>query len=141
MEVVRYKEKYLVSDKGDIFKENKKYTIKKKQATNKYGYKVTKINGKAERVHRIVMEAFHGKSDLTVDHIDGNKENNNLNNLEYVTRAENTKRFYDKKVLWNNKTFRSFNDLSRYVGVANSTAWQNYSKGYKLKGHKIEVIK
>ena len=29
MEVVRYKEKYLVSDKGDIFKENKKYTIKK----------------------------------------------------------------------------------------------------------------
>ena len=54
MEVVRYKEKYLVSDKGDIFKENKKYTIKKKQATNKYGYKVTKINGKQERVHRIV---------------------------------------------------------------------------------------
>ena len=25
MEVVRYKEKYLVSDKGDVFKENKKY--------------------------------------------------------------------------------------------------------------------
>ena len=101
MEVVRYKEKYLVSDKGDIFKENKKYTIKKKQATNKYGYKVTKINGKQERVHRIVMEAFHGKSDLTVDHIDGNKENNNLNNLEYVTQTENAKRFHDKKVLWN----------------------------------------
>lgn len=97
MEVVRYKEKYLVSDKGDVFKENKKYTIKKKQATNKYGYKVTKINGKQERVHRIVMEAFHGKSDLTVDHIDGNKENNNLNNLEYVTQTENAKRFHDKK--------------------------------------------
>ena len=141
MEVVRYKEKYLVSDKGDIFKENKKYTIKKKQATNKYGYKVTKINGKQERVHRIVMEAFHGKSDLTVDHIDGNKENNNLNNLEYVTQIENAKRFHDKKVLWNGKEFRSFNDLSRYVGVANSTAWKNHSKGYKLKGHIIEVIK
>ena len=35
MEVVRYKEKYLVSDKGDIFKKNKKYTIKKKKAPNK----------------------------------------------------------------------------------------------------------
>ena len=101
MEVVRYKEKYLVSDKGDVFKENKKYTRKKKQATNKHGYKVTKINGKQERVHRIVMEAFHGKSDLTVDHIDGNKENNNLTNLEYVTQTENAKRFHDKKVLWN----------------------------------------
>ena len=141
MEVVRYKEKYLVSDKGDVFKENKKYTRKKKQATNKHGYKVTKINGKQERVHRIVMEAFHGKSDLTVDHIDGNKENNNLNNLEYVTQTENAKRFHDKKVLWSGKEFRSFNDLSRYVGVANSTAWKNYSKGYKLKGHIIEVIK
>ena len=141
MEVVRYKEKYLVSDKGDVFKENKKYIRKKKQATNKYGYKVTKINGKQEKVHRIVMEAFHGKSDLTVDHIDGNKENNNLNNLEYVTQAENAKRFHDKKVKWNGKEFRSFSDLSKSVGVANSTAWKNYSKGYKLKGHIIEVVK
>ena len=31
MEVVRYKEKYLVSDKGDVYKENKKYTRKKKR--------------------------------------------------------------------------------------------------------------
>ena len=31
MEVVRYKEKYLVSDKGDVYIENKKYTRKKKQ--------------------------------------------------------------------------------------------------------------
>ena len=38
MEVVRYKEKYLVSDKGDVFKENKKYTRKKKQATKTHAY-------------------------------------------------------------------------------------------------------
>ena len=47
-------------------------------------------------VHRIVMEAFKGKSDLTVDHIDGNKLNNSLDNLEYVTIQENVKR------AWNN---------------------------------------
>ena len=141
MEVVRYKEKYLVSDKGDVYKENKKYTRKKKQATNKHGYKVTKINGKQERVHRIVMEAFHGKSDLTVDHLNMNKQDNRLENLEYVTVVENTKRALGIKVKWNGKEFRSFSDLSRYVGVANSTAWKNYSKGYKLKGHIIEVIK
>ena len=141
MEVVRYKEKYLVSDKGDVFKENKKYTIKKKQATNKYGYKVTKINGKQERVHRIVMEAFHGKSDLTVDHIDGNKENNNLNNLEYVTQTENAKRFHDKKVLWNNREFRSFKDLAKYIGVSQPTVSRIYNKGCNLKGYIIEVVK
>ena len=141
MEVVRYKEKYLVSDKGDVFKENKKYTRKKKQATNKHGYKVTKINGKQERVHRIVMEAFHGKSDLTVDHLNMNKQDNRLENIEYVTVVENTKRALGIKVKWNGKEFRSFSDLSRYVGVANSTAWACYNKGYKLKGHIIEVIK
>lgn len=141
MEVVRYKEKYLVSDKGDVFKENKKYTIKKKQATNNCGYKVTKINGKQEKVHRIVMEAFHGKSDLTVDHIDGNKENNNLTNLEYVTQTENAKRFHDKKVKWNGKEFRSFSDLAKYVGVSRQSVSKNYSKGYKLKGYIIEVVK
>ena len=92
MEVVRYKEKYLVSDKGDIFKENKKYTIKKKQATNKYGYKVTKINGKQERVHRIVMEAFHGKSDLTVDHLNMNKQDN------YKLLIRNLRKKYNEKL-------------------------------------------
>ena len=91
MEVVRYKEKYLVSDKGDVYIENKKYTRKKKQTTDKYGYKVTSINGKQEKVHRIVMEAFEGKSDLTVDHLNMNKQDNRLENLEYVTAEENKK--------------------------------------------------
>ena len=31
MKVVRYKEKYLVSDKGDVYEENKNYIRKKKQ--------------------------------------------------------------------------------------------------------------
>ena len=40
-------------------------------------------------VHRIVMEAFCGKSQLEVNHKDGNKANNALSNLEYVTHSEN----------------------------------------------------
>lgn len=141
MEVVRYKEKYLVSDKGDVYKENKKYTRKKKQQTDKYGYKVTTINGKQEKVHRIVMEAFKGKSALTVDHLNMNKQDNRLENLEYVTAGENAKRACNIKVKWNGKEFRSFSDLARYVGVRQSSVSGNYSKGYKLKGHIIEVVK
>lgn len=40
-------------------------------------------------LHRIVMRAFEGESDLQVNHKDGVKENNNLSNLEYCTSAEN----------------------------------------------------
>lgn len=46
---------------------------------------------KLVRIHRLVAEAFLGKSELTVNHIDGNKQNNNVNNLEYLTSAENTR--------------------------------------------------
>lgn len=48
--------------------------------------------GKSRRfaVHRIIAETFLGKSDLIVNHIDGVKTNNNIENLEYVTTQENT---------------------------------------------------
>ena len=140
---MRYKkiDNLIVFENGKIYKEMKNKCKLTGLTKSKTGYLRVSIKGKDMYVHRLVMLAFYGKSDLTVDHIDGNKENNNLNNLEYVTQTENAKRFHDKKVLWNGKEFRSFNDLSRYVGVANSTAWKNYSKGYKLKGHIMEVIK
>lgn len=40
-------------------------------------------------VHRLVVEAFLGVSDLFVNHKDLDKQNNYLNNLEYVTNGEN----------------------------------------------------
>ena len=41
-------------------------------------------------MHRLVAEGFLGKQDgLDVNHIDGNKKNNNLLNLEFCTRQKN----------------------------------------------------
>lgn len=41
------------------------------------------------QIHRLVMRAFAGESELQVNHIDGNPTNNRLENLEYVTCREN----------------------------------------------------
>lgn len=51
-----------------------------------------RIGGKRRRraVHRLVMAAFHGiNEEMLVNHKDGNKTNNKLENLEYCTRQEN----------------------------------------------------
>lgn len=45
--------------------------------------------GKSVYWHRLIMSCYIGNSDLTIDHIDGNKTNNSLSNLEYVTNREN----------------------------------------------------
>lgn len=66
---------------------------------NKSGYSISalckgnKMEGKA--VHRLVMLVFVGDSELEVNHINGVKTDNRLENLEYCTRSENNQHAYD----------------------------------------------
>lgn len=46
-------------------------------------------------VHRLVLLAFVGTSNLQTNHIDCNKANNKLSNLEYLTASANCKYTYD----------------------------------------------
>ncbi|WP_170974708.1 HNH endonuclease [Citrobacter sp. TBCS-15] len=93
------------------------------------------------------MEAFRGKSGLTVDHKDGNKENNSLSNLEYVTQAENTRRMFErvgtdhlknnfngelhgcKKLVYKGLKFNSINELARKMGLSRTTVKNRIKKG------------
>lgn len=58
-----------------------------------YPFVVLSANGKTKSlmVHRLVATAFMGACPVgfEVNHKDGNKENNFISNLEYVTRGEN----------------------------------------------------
>ena len=55
------------------------------------------IKKRKYRIHRLIAQAFIPNPDNlpVVDHIDGNKANNNVENLRWVTYQENTQSAFD----------------------------------------------
>lgn len=79
-----------------------------KQSTNQDGYKMLNVvfsNGKRRcvMVHRLMAEAFYpylGTNNYfyEVNHKDGNKTNNSIENLEWLTRQENLQHARDNNL-------------------------------------------
>ena len=89
---------YYVTDDGRVWSEKSKKFMK--QYADKNGYKKVALRSKdlppkkchRYSVHRLIMEnffPFEGMESYQVNHIDGDKTNNNLINLEWVTCKEN----------------------------------------------------
>lgn len=140
-----YKGSYIIYETGEIF------SIKGKKFITPYenakGYFSFSPNGDSKMVHRAVLEAFEGGEASEIDHIDGNKKNNALYNLEYVTRSENMRRawkngvrnrkesFKEKPVTWNGKVFKSGRALSEYLGLSKGACSVAITNHTKIKGH------
>ena len=81
-----------VSNMGHFMDEHKKIIPVK---INQRGYVLIKTGYGFESGHRLVMKTWRptaAMDKLTVDHLDHNKRNNAVENLEWVTEAENKKR-------------------------------------------------
>lgn len=86
---------YIITDQDEIINTNTKNKLSKIKAKDGYiMVSLMKVGGGTTYLpfHRIKMMAFKPVENmqfLQVNHIDGNKENNNLDNLEWVTAKEN----------------------------------------------------
>mgnify|MGYP007071663155 CR=1 FL=1 len=92
-----YENEYEVSDSGDVkrIKGGKGAVIGRilKPYLNQSGYMYVTLTKQCVQtdflLHRIVAAAFLGGSNFQINHKDGNKKNNSISNLEYVTISEN----------------------------------------------------
>jgi hypothetical protein len=55
------------------------------------GHKVGILHGVRYKAHRVIWKLINGVEPLSIDHIDGNPENNRLDNLRSVKHQDNTK--------------------------------------------------
>lgn len=111
-------------------------------SNHKKGYKILSLtfdgNRKTYKVHRLVALAFipNPENKPEVNHKDGNKSNNNLDNLEWSTTSENTKHAHengltttkklsdeDKKHIKENKDGLTYAELSNRFKVSITTIY------------------
>lgn len=122
---------YLIYDNGDCF--NIKTNKFLKGSIKNSGYKMynLSINGKKKdySVHRLVAQNFipNPNNYPVVNHIDGNKINNNMSNLEWVTHSENRQHSYDNNLCnkrdkqekyvedLENEYWKQFHDTNYYI--------------------------
>ena len=80
--------------------------IMKNVDEGKSGYYQVCLDRKTRQIHRLVAEAFidNPENKPVVNHIDYNRKNNNVNNLEWVTQKENLHHSKDHLLCQNRMT-------------------------------------
>ena len=97
---IPYSKTHAVNENGDVINIRRRDYIK--QSLNHKGYPMVCLENKRSRtVHRLVAEMFIPNPDNKpqVNHINGIKTDNNVNNLEWNTNAENIKHAFDNDLI------------------------------------------
>lgn len=98
------------------------------------------------QVHRIVAEAFiPGDTSLTVNHKDGNRQNNTVENLEWLSLADNIRHGFVTGLYPTQKqcmlvgqkgeclTFRSHSEAARFLGRSHGYIGEKIANGGNIR--------
>lgn len=140
---------YLVDEDGNVYFELDGVIKRKKPTVHKRGYVYVRTVNKNHQLHRIVAKAFldNPLKKPTVNHIDGNKENNCVSNLEWATSKENARHAIEnnltKQMKKNEGNLKYSNCECRDVinrvksGISYIKAGEKYNMPYSTVAHLI----
>ena len=112
--------KYLVSSNGRVRNSNRNNLLKPSITCGYYKVRLSE-NGMVQdwMIHKLVYILFTGDNNLNgyvIDHIDGNKLNNNIKNLRKISQSENTvAALYETKTNSSAKRVAQYNLNGKYI--------------------------
>lgn len=173
-DIVGYEGIYQASDHGRIRTVQGKTTFTVKHGIRKWegrimkprginpvtGHRVTLWKNKISKeylVARLICSTFIGIPEnpaMTVNHIDGNRFNNNLNNLEWLSLADNIRHAFETNLMGTNMPlvikvmgkihpFNSKSEASKFIGRCHNYVSYCTLKNRKMttkSGHLVEVV-
>lgn len=141
---------YQVSNLGRVQRLFRKRKKIKSQVKNRDGYMTVSVSTKSivrvRRVHRLVALAFipNPKDKETVNHKNGIKSDNHLENLEWSTRKENTNHAWKNHLCENTRKLGENNNSAKLSWKEVDSIrqeYQPYKNGYLRVAEKYNVSK
>ena len=83
-------------------------------------YRTILVNGETYKTHRLIFMYHHGYLPNQIDHIDGNKHNNNIDNLRSCRPSENSMNIGTRK--------------NNAIGIKN-VQWEKSRKKWRVRIH------
>lgn len=155
---------YSVSTWGRVRNDSKGTFLNGYIANN--GYRMVHLRYRMDKmcsVHRLVMKAFcpcDNMDDLQINHIDGNKDNNYIENLEWSTALENMRHSFRNNLQRYNMIptyqydldgnfiaeYKNCNEAAKALGIDQTNVWrcateqQSHYLNYQFKNYKKDKI-
>lgn len=103
------------------------YIIENKAGTLRPdGYYQIGIDGKINRLHRLIFLYHYGYLPKYIDHINNDQSNNKIENLREVTASQNNMNMKKRK-----------NSISKYKGISWDKQNNKWKSGIKINGKQI----